>query len=353
MRVLLLHEMSGVHTELRRGLRELGIDARIATFGDGFKRYPSDIDLGRTGQDVASVLGRVVRQVWGAREWRGFDVIQTISPDPFFRPIAAAMERYVFAEGGKCVYVAAGSDAIYRRHVRSLDYHPPHAWYEDASAYRRLHSMLSRFARIVPVCWEYMHAMHAAGLPATDVVPFPIDLSRHAVRPTGRGSRIRFFHPLNRVDLAYDFKGTKLILEAFKRLERMYGDVAEFVSAGGMDHAAYDAFTEDVDVIVDQVYSYSYGMSAAYGLAKGKVVLSGLEAPARTHGFYLDCPVINLRPDVTSIVETIGGLIERRAGLAALGERSRAFAECHHDHLRVAELYAGLYARSGSPDGRA
>lgn len=346
MKVLLLHEMSGVHTELRRGLRALGVDARIATFGDGFKRYPSDIDLGRL-DGAASGLSRLLRQALGARQWRRYDVIQTISPDPFFRPVGALLQRYVFADGAKCFYVAAGSDVIYRHHVQSLEYWPPHAWFRNDRAYRRLHSMVSRFSAIIPVCWEYKYAMERAGLRPMPVMPFPVDLARHNPRRIGKGRRIRFFHPLNRVDLSYDFKGTAVILEAFERLRARYGDCAEFISAGGLDHVSYDRLTEEVDVIVDQVYSYSYGMSAAYGLAKGKVVLSGLEEVARREGFYADCPVINLRPDVDRVVAVIEELIADRARLARLGERSRAYAERHHDHLKVADRYLQLYLGRG------
>lgn len=343
MRVLLLHEMSGVHTELRQGLRSLGVDARIATFGDGFKNYRSDINLGPAGSGPLASAGKLVRQILGARSYRGFDVIQTISPNPFFSPVARGLEHYVFGDKSRCWYVAAGSDAIYRRYVRTLKYHPPHDWFEDDHAVARLQRLLTGFSGIVPVCWEYRFAMQSVGLPVGDVQPFPIDLGRHVPRGLRKTGKLKFFHPLNRSDLRYDFKGTKLITEAFARLRDRYSDQAEFISAGGLDHVAYDQLTQEMDVIVDQTYSYSYGMSAAYGLAKGKVVLSGMESDARAHGFYRDCPVVNIQPRVDDIVEKIERLILDRPGLVALGERSRAFAEQHHDHVRVAQNYLQMY----------
>jgi hypothetical protein len=320
------------------------MDARIATFGDGFKRYDTDLGLGRAGPGVRAAASKLYRQLLGASGFRRFDILQTISPDPFFRPVSGLLERYVFGDGGKCVYVAAGSDAIYRRHVQELRYRPPHAWFEDEQRYRRLRNMLDGFAHVIPVCWEYRHAMQRAGLRPTPVMPFPIDLARHRVAPPRAAGRLRVFHPLNRTDLAWDFKGTRLIQEAFDRLRRRHGDIAEFFCAGGMDHAAYDALTDDVDVIVDQAWSYSYGMSAAYGMAKGKVVLSGMEAEARAHGFYRDCPVVNLTPDVDAIEREIETLILDRAALRARGEAGRAFAERHHDHLAVAQAFLAHYA---------
>lgn len=343
MKVLLLHEMSGVHTELRRGLRALGVDARIATFGDGFKRYGTDMVLGRDGPGVRAAASKAFRQLLGAPGFRRFDIVQTISPDPFFRPLAPLLERYVFEDGGRCVYVAAGSDAIYRKHVQELRYRPPHAWFDDPKRYRRLRSLLAGFAKVVPVCWEYHHAMRRAGLDPTPVMPFPIDLSRHRVRPPRTSGKLRVFHPLNRSDLSWDFKGTRPIQQAFERLRQRHGDVAEFFCAGGMDHAAYDALTDDVDIIVDQAWSYSYGMSAAYGLAKGKVVLSGMEDEARGHGYYRDCPVVNLLPDADAIERSIEALLADRAALRARGEAGRHFAERHHDHVAVAEAFLEHY----------
>jgi len=351
VKVLLLHEMSGVHTELRRGLRTLGVDARIATFGDGFKRYGTDIALGREGPGLSAAASKLYRQLRTASGFRSFDILQTISPDPFFRPVGPLLEHYVFGDGGKCVYVAAGSDAIYRHHVLGLRYQPPHAWFDAPARYRRLHRRLSSFAHVIPVCWEYRYAMQQAGLHPAPVMPFPIDLSRHRVRPPARDGRLRVFHPLNRSNLDWDFKGTRLIQEAFERLRARYGDVAEFFCAGGMDHAAYDALTDEVDVIVDQTWTYSYGMSAAYGMAKGKVVLSGLEDEARAHGFYRDCPVVNLLPDVSAIERSIAQLIQDRAATRARGESGRTFAETHHDHVRVAEAYLARYTGGPTPGG--
>ncbi|KLJ00733.1 hypothetical protein WQ56_08020 [Luteimonas sp. FCS-9] len=100
-----------------------------------------------------------------------------------------------------------------------------------------------------------------------------------------------------------------------------------------------------MDIIVDQAYSYSYGMSAAYALAKGKIVLSGMESEARANGIYCDCPVINIRPNVQDIADKIASVIESRSKLGILSDASRDFAERFHDHKEVARQYAEIYHR--------
>ncbi|GAK96246.1 hypothetical protein JCM19294_1759 [Nonlabens tegetincola] len=46
MRILLIGEYSGYHNALKHGLQSLGHEVVIAGDGDGFKKFPVDIDLG-------------------------------------------------------------------------------------------------------------------------------------------------------------------------------------------------------------------------------------------------------------------------------------------------------------------
>ena len=88
MKILLLHEMSGVHTNLKFGLEKIGHEVDIATYGDGWKQYPSGINIGRTGSDISAKFSRF----WGnfslIKLFSYYDVVQIISPDPFFPPIS-------------------------------------------------------------------------------------------------------------------------------------------------------------------------------------------------------------------------------------------------------------------------
>jgi hypothetical protein len=344
MRVLLLHEMSGVHTELKDGLQKIGVDAKIATYGDGWKRFGSDFDIGSARNTLASNFERLLKQTSFIQEFKNFDVIQTISPNPFYRPIGALLERLAFSGNRKTIYVAAGSDAIYRKHVKDLEYFPPHDWFENSSKVDRLKSMLSHFDAIVPVCWEYKHCMQKAGLKTTNLMPFPINIDNKRVGKLGGFGKIKFFHPLNRDDyMRFDFKGTKIIMQAFSELSEKYKDVAEFSCSGGMSHDKYDALTDQMDVIVDQAYSFTYGMSAAYGLAKGKIVLSGLEQAAKDCDFYRNCPIINIKPNVEDIKDKIEYVLRNRDRLVEFSEESRSFAEKYHAHTNVAKQFLEIY----------
>ena len=338
MKVLLLQEMSGVHKELKKGLEQLGIETKIAAQDYGFRKYGSDINLGSVSGSLYSHVERAMNQIVLATNFKKYDVVQTISPNPFYSPLNNVISSILSHTNCKSVYIAAGSDAIYRKHVRELDYYPPHDWFEDLKKYESLKSKLEKFDSIVPVCWEYKYSMEQAGFSTKPIIPFPVDIYKFS--PVSRKGRrkIRFFHPLNRSTFKYDFKGTLIIQEAFKELESKYSDVAEFICKGGMTHQEYDLFTDDIDVIVDQVYSYSYGMSAALGLAKGKVVISGLEMLDGADHFKR-CPVINVKPDVFDLISKIEYLIMNSNQLEKLQSESREFAEKYHCSVEVAKSY--------------
>ena len=127
MRVLLLHEMSGVHTELKAGLIEIGIDTKIATFGDGWKKYRSDISLGLQSGIANGAINKIHSQIKLLKSLNEFDVVQSIAPIPFFSPLNQQFQAVAANQVDKFFYIAAGSDAIYRKHVKSLPYYPPHS----------------------------------------------------------------------------------------------------------------------------------------------------------------------------------------------------------------------------------
>lgn len=341
MKVLLLHEMSGVHTELRKGLRYHGIEADIATLDTSFRKYETDIFLGSNKDSLYGNISRVANQLLLIPKLKKYDIIQVLSQNPFHKVIARLMENLVYS-GKKTVYIAAGSDAIYRQFVQDLDYYPPHDEFKNNKKFAQLSNKLKTFSNIVPVCWEYEYAMKCAGFHTEDVVPFPISIGKQKVK-NNNNNKLKVFHPQNRSLLHYDFKGTLLIQEAFHILKKKYSDV-EFIIKGKMSHKEYDLFTDEMDIIVDQCYSYTYGMSAAYGLAKGKVVLSGLEEIAKK-GHYKECPIINIKPDVSDIVEKLSYLIENRKEINVISEASRSFAEKYHDYKKVAEKYIKIYTK--------
>ncbi len=340
LRVLLLHEYSGVHTYLRAGLRALGVAADIATYGDLSKRFSTDIFLGRAVPGPAAAVSRALRQRALVPRFRSYDVIQTISASPFFRPLAAVLEAAVLGRGPRFVYVAAGSDSVYLDHARQLAYWPPLSSWGTPRQARRERRTLRRTHAIVSAAWDYHWVYEQAGIP-TQFIPFPVDVESIVPSYAGHGQHLTVYHPINRVE-GNDFKGTSHVRRAFETLRREFPDV-RFVEKGRMSFSEYVEFTKSIDVLVDQTNSYSYGMAATLGMAQGKVVLSGREPRTDNLPMYAESPILNIVPDPEQIAETLRRLLVDRQRIQALGAASRRFAETHHRHTTVAQTYLELY----------
>lgn len=340
MKILLLHEMSGVHTNLKVGLDLLGHEADIATYGDGWKKYPTSINIGNTGPGVYSSLTRLVGNLALARKFDEYDIIQLISPDPFFRPVSQILMQILHKSRAKIVYIAAGSDAIYRNHVRDLKYYPPHDWFVNKRKYDDLVEQLLRFNAIVPVCWEYEYCMKKAGISTSNLIPFPVSSKSETRRPSP--GTIRVFHPINRPNHKFDFKGTEIILKVFEKLQKRFSKNIQLISKGGMPYKKYLEESARADIVVDQLYSYSYGMSAAIGLRQGQVVLSGCEQDAKSIELYARSPVINVTPSERELEDNIIQCLNENF-INDVGQKGLNFAKKFHDPFTVAQKYVDLY----------
>lgn len=341
MRVLLLHEMSGVHSHLRAGLRELGVEADVATFGDLSRGFATDVYLGPTSVGVPGSIARGLRQLQLAPRFLSYDIVQTISTTPF-NPIASRTLLWLLRHSRvKLVFLGAGSDALYRQHARSLAYWPPHDWFINEKRYAAEHALVSQAAGVVTMAWDYSYTLRAAGF-HPHFIPPPVDLTQiEPVYPSSTYPLV-VYHPLNRKE-GNDFKATSLVRAAFARLKDKYGDKVQFVEKGRMTYAEYVEFTKKVHVIVDQFYSQGYGMSTLLGLCQGKAVVCGLSERTKEFDVYRDAPVIHADPNVDSIAAAIARVVDNPQRLPELGRAGRAHAEKYHSAPRVAQQYLDFY----------
>jgi glycosyltransferase involved in cell wall biosynthesis len=100
------------------------------------------------------------------------------------------------------------------------------------------------------------------------------------------------------------------------------------------------------DVVIDQLRIGWYGMLAIESMALAKPVVVHLdeEAAAETEdAFGLELPLV--RASESSLEDVLAGLIDRRAELPELGQRSRAYVERVHSHTEVAKQVLEIYER--------
>ena len=98
------------------------------------------------------------------------------------------------------------------------------------------------------------------------------------------------------------------------------------------------------NILVDQLYSYSPGMNALLGMAKGMVTISGGEPEIYSIlNERENMPIVNPIPDKNDIYNKGVGFIENIENIETLGINSRKFVEKHHNYIDVAMKYIDFW----------
>ena len=105
---------------------------------------------------------------------------------------------------------------------------------------------------------------------------------------------------------------------------------------------------DEVDVLVDQFYSYTPSMNSLAAMARGTVVIGGGEEDY--YNFIGEAelrPIINVSPEYSESknVAIIEGAFFCEGNLAKLSSQSVEFVKKYHIYNSVTESYEKLYER--------
>ena len=191
---------------------------------------------------------------------------------------------------------------------------------------------------IIPVNYEYKisYENHKNLL---NFIEQPMNCNEISYLENNVKDKIVIFHGLNR----YGTKGTRHIEKAFKILAEKYPQELELIIDGNMPLDEYMNFMKEVNIVVDQTYSYSLGANCLYALAMGKVVLGGVEPESLECMQVSSSPAINIKPDVNNIVSEIENLIRNKSKIKQIGSDSRKFVENFHGHIKIAHKYVDTW----------
>lgn len=349
MKVLLLGEYSGLHNCLKDGLEKLGIDAKVASDGDSWKKFPSDFDF-VSPFSATTPVGRVFKNIKPFTflpEIKNFDLVQFINPmilSPRFGFNACFVDA-VMQRAKRLILLAAGDDAVYYDSLELMRYNPIEDYrkidlkgantpWDDHGLVSTNKTLANNSHKIIPVAYDYWLG-YSGYKNCAQVIPMPINIEKYSYESNIVTGKIIFIHGLNRPG----FKGSRFIVEAFNKMRTKYSKEAEFIIADRLSIEEYSKLIDRANVIVDQALSYSFGMNALISLAKGKIVMSGAEPEIHSiYGSHV-CPVINILPDVNDICEKIERVIGFRLKIKSMGLESREFVEMFHSHVLVAEKF--------------
>lgn len=359
MRILLFGEFSGLFTALKEGLEAEGHDVFFASDGDGYKDYPSDfrwdVKLRKAPLLLRFVLG-VIKIFMHKRLLCGYDAVLLVSPMVFHNYIFLnrIVYSFLFRNNNKVFLSGTGltpmsltywydSDKKYHQYAKGLMKNPAYRKYYNNHKLikweEKLHNMVNGY---IPIWYEYAEPFRTF-YTTLKTIRIPVNSSSFEYKPNIVKGKIVFFHGKSSRS---DAKGTVYIEEAFNRMQQKYGEVADFVVAGGLPFEEYMDLLSKTNVIVDDSNSYSIAMNGLFSLAKGKIVMGGAEEEGDQELGLVENPVINIVSDVDQICSKIEDIIQHKESIEELGRKGREFLEKYHNYREVAKEYVrvfGLY----------
>ncbi|MFN8229382.1 MAG: hypothetical protein U0V03_00505 [Bacteroidia bacterium] len=343
MRILLYNELSGVHFNLSEGLKKLGHDVTIASGGDGWKKFRSDISLNPSKN---SKLGRVKYRIELIKKLTGFDVIQIMGGMITFgyEHLDNYIIKYILKNNKNAIYLAAGCEAQFYNYS-NFNKSPVciHCKLEDSSDNKcpiGLHNdyyqfncetIIKNVNKIFAIGYDYQLPYQNTSN-FNGIINMPINTDKICYKTMPVGQKIKILHGINRKG----FKGSTLILNALNKLREKYPNDIEVMTPSRLNFNEYLKVLETSDLVVDQGFFYSLGMNALISMAMGKVVLQGFKFDGKNE--YLNSkPSITFDHNEAILIREIETLIADKKKISEIGYNSRVFVEKNHNYISVAE----------------
>ena len=198
--------------------------------------------------------------------------------------------------------------------------------------------LLKKVDGYIPIWYEYAEPYRKYES-IRKTIRIPINVKQFEYKPNIVKDKIVFYHGVTR-----PCKGTRFIRPAFEKMQKSYGDKAEFICAEKLPFTEYMKVVERTNIIVDDANSYSIAMNGLFSLLKGKLIMGGAEPIANKElGIDGVNPVFNICPDVDQICSVIEDIIRRKDEIEELGLKGRQFVEKYHDYVDIAQEYVTLW----------
>ncbi len=179
------------------------------------------------------------------------------------------------------------------------------------------------------------------------VVPLRMDVEKFdVVYPSDSNESIRIVHaPSSRAG-----KGTKYVLEAFEELKKVYDNIELVLVEGKTQKEAFEIY-KTADIIVDQLFTGTYGVFAVESMSMGKPVITCISKEMEEL-LPEDLPIVSA--NIYSIKDKLELLINDSKLRHDIGVKSREYTENYHDYRAIAYILKDIYEGVAEPkNGRA
>lgn len=315
------------------------------------------------------------------RGWRGYDVVQVMSP--LFLHLRPSKVRYVFdylrRHNRYVCLTFASLDAvmvklltegnIFRYSEFRIGHSPaPLALMEPQTEREwttpgmldHCRYVLSSADRVMTALYEYHRvASLTVGEERLSYVGIPVDFSALPENFTSEpksgdtsscksdsGHPVRIF--IGRKADYNLYKGTDILIMAARRIEQEMPGRVEVTVAGNLPLSQYLRLLGEADIVLDQIYSYTPATNALQAMAMGKVAVTGAEPEYYDFIGARDVrPAVNVLPDYDDILATLRALVTDSEKREALRRCGPEFVRHHNDVSVVADRFEEAWRALG------
>ncbi len=360
-------DYSNVHCTLAEGLKALGHECVVASDGDHWKDYPRDIDLKREF-GLNGNLSFLYRLAKAMIRFKGYDIVQLINPVffelkaerilPLYKILRKRNNKVVLGAFGMDYYWAKVNTDIRPLRYSDFNFGDKARTDYNAEVYRQdmigtpKETLCKYVARdcdaIVAGLQEYWATYYEVEdlRKKTTFIPFPIKMPETpaVIKEKKDGEPVNIFVGISKDRSAY--KGTDIMLEAARDIQRKYPDRLRISIAEGVPFKQYKEMLNDSDAILDQLYSYTPAMNSLLAMSKGIINIGGGEPENyEILGETELRPIVNVQPTIESCRKEIEWLVTHTEKVAEMQRQSVEYVRKHHDHIKVARQYEQLYER--------
>lgn len=357
MKILLLGDYSAVHKNLKEALLELGYDVKLASDGDWDKQIPGADFRVTDDRPHNRYIRRYYEEIEPLlnRNFYGYDIVQAMTANLFDWKNRLNIYKRVIEKNGSFYCLLPGDDYyVYRAwkdgkfRYMSFDDNEElvSSWIGDTKAHRKnetaYHYVLERAKGIIPVSPYEMEIPYEGMKNLRRYIPLPVNTKQIRYEPNiFRNRKLVIYHGITRPK----DKGSDYIVKALRQIEEKYPNDVECIVKGMVPYSEWMEIMSRANIVIDQCKSYSYGMAAAQAMARGKIVLSGLEPETLPSIKTPGCPVYNIIPDTEQIIGTLEEILSGKNEIEEIGYQGRLFVEKEHDYIKVAKMYIEEWSR--------